>query len=255
MQQTVLITGGAGSLGRAFVSLLSPEYNVIVVDNNEWAVAELKAEMPQVATYLGDFDTYPLTGFEDIIIHAAAFKHVEIGEAQPSSFVYNNLTKTMRLYEKVQHGITRVLYISTDKAVEPVSVYGATKFIAERLTLEIGGQVARLGNILLSSGSVIPRWEKAITENRPIPITDAAMTRYMITAEDAVREVWEQFLEGRMLCVPEMGEPKRILDIMTEVLGKHGYKKGSDYTPGVELIGMRRGEKLHEKLIWDHERR
>jgi FlaA1/EpsC-like NDP-sugar epimerase len=77
----------------------------------------------------------------------------------------------------------------------------------------------------------------------------------MITAEDAVREVWEQFLEGRMLCVPEMGEPKRILDIMTEVLGKHGYKKGSDYTPGVELIGMRRGEKLHEKLIWDHERR
>lgn len=252
-KKEILITGGAGSLGKAFVDLLQDQHTVTVVDNNEWAVAELKSHYPRVTCHLGDFEQYPLSGSEDVIIHAAAYKHVNLGECLASSFVKNNLSKTLKFYEQIRHGITRLLYISTDKSVEPVSVYGATKFLAERLTWEINGQVARLGNILSSSGSVIPTWEKAIIEKRPIPITDERMTRYSIEDKEAVEEIWAQFLAGNRLIVPSMGEPKRILDLMAEVLKRHGYEKASDYTPGVELVGMRPGEKLYEKLFWDSE--
>lgn len=253
MGRTILITGGAGTLGRAFVALLSPENEVIVVDSSEWAIAELKRDYPGVECILGDFVEYPLSGYEDIIIHAAAYKHVDLGERQPTTFVTNNLTKTIELYEKVRQGITRVLYISTDKAVEPISVYGATKFLAERLTFELGGQVARLGNLLSSSGSVIPLWEKAIAEQRPIPVTDPEMTRYVLEADDAAVQVWAQFLEGRRLCIPEMGDPKRILDILSDVIKRHGYEGVEDYSPGVEIVGKRAGEKRAEKLVWDSE--
>lgn len=253
VRRTILLTGGAGSLGKAFVKLLEPDHKLIVVDNSEWALAELKATFPAVECRLGDFSEYPFSGCEDIVIHLAAFKHVEMGESDPASFVDNNLVKTIRFYQKLQQTLSRVLYVSTDKAVEPISVYGATKMIAEQLTRNIGGQVARLGNILSSSGSVIPLWEKAIAEKRPIPITDPTMTRYMIEADQAVKQIWEQFELGQQLIIPEMGEPVRILDMMAEVLKKHGFEKASDYQPGVEVIGMRPGEKLHEKLAWDSE--
>lgn len=200
-----------------------------------------------------DFVDYPLSGYEDVIIHCAAYKHVDIGERQPTTFVTNNLTKTVKFYEKVRQGITRVLYISTDKSVEPISVYGATKFLAERLTTEIGGQCARLGNILSSSGSVIPTWEKAITDLKPIPITDPEMTRYCIEDYDAVFQVWEQFNEGRQLIIPKMGDPKRIMDILSDVLHRHGYPNVTKYTPGIEVIGKRPGEKKNEVLCWPSE--
>lgn len=252
-RKTVLITGGAGSLGRAFVRLLEPDHDLIVVDSSEWAVAELKSSYRSVVCHVGDFADYPLSGMEDVIIHCAAYKHVDLGESHPASYVRNNLTKTADLYEKVRMGITRLLYVSTDKAVEPVSAYGATKMLAERMTWEIGGQVARLGNILDSSGSVLPLWEKAILEKRPIPLTDPAMTRWMLDVDGAARQIWNGFNEGRRLIVPDMGQPVRLPDLMAKVLLAHGYAKGSDYLPGVEVIGARPGEKLHEKLLWDHE--
>lgn len=252
-RRIIVITGGAGSLGQAFIAHLHDENDIIVVDSNEWAIAELKAKYPDITCVLADFIDFPVTGYEDIVIHCAAYKHVELGEANPGSFVDNNLAKTMQLYAKLQMGLTRVLYISTDKAVEPISVYGATKYIAEHLTWEIGGQVARLGNILSSSGSVIPLWEQAIAEKKPIPITDPGMTRYMISAPAAVEHIWEMFEKKQRLIIPEMGDPVRILDMMSAVLFKHGYDKASDYAPGVEVIGMRPGEKMHEKLVWDKE--
>lgn len=249
----ILITGGAGSLGRAFVRLLEPDHDVVVVDSSEWALAEIRSMYTDVECSLADFADYPITGFEDVIIHCAAHKHVNLGEENASAFVENNLTKTIRLYDKMQGSIGRVLYISTDKSVEPISVYGATKMIAEHLTWEIGGQVARLGNILSSTGSVIPLWEKAISEKRPIPITDPEMVRYVLDAQSMAILTWEGFLQGKKLIIPDMGEPVRILDMMATVLKKHGYKRPGDYTPGVTIIGMRPGEKKSEKLIWDHE--
>lgn len=253
MRKRILITGGAGSLGRAFVRLLAPDHDLTVVDSSEWAVAELSLEFPGVRFYLGDFADYPLSGYDDAVIHLAAYKHVDLGEASPSAFVENNLVKTMRLYERVAPSLSRLLYVSTDKAVEPVSAYGATKMLAEMLTWQAGGQVARLGNILESRGSVIPTWEKAIAEMRPIPITDPEMTRYLIEDSSAAAQIWTRFEEGARLIIPDMGEPVRVLDMMAEVLRRHGYAKAADYAPGVEVIGVRPGEKRHEKLAWDHE--
>lgn len=253
MRKTVVITGGCGSLGRAFIEYLRHDYEVIAIDNNEWAVAECRHLYPEATYWLGDFEKYPFSGMEDVIVHAAAYKHADLGESNASSFVRNNLLKTMELYEEARHTLARILYISTDKAVEPIGVYGATKMLSESLTREIGGSVARLGNILQSSGSVIPTWETQIAASQPITITDPMMTRYSIEASDAVKDIWERFLLGERLIVPQMGEPVRILDMMATVLGRHGYGKASDYSPGVTVIGMRPGEKLHEKLYWDNE--
>lgn len=256
--KSILITGGAGSLGKAFVKLLSSyppdqSYKIIVVDNNEWALAELKAQYPEVECHLNDFSHYPFTGYEDYIIHCAAYKHVDLGESNPEAIIANNVLKTLKFYNKVRHSLTRLLYISTDKAVEPLSVYGTSKFLAERLTYSIGGSVARLGNILSSSGSVIPIWEKAIAEQRPIPITDERMTRYMIEDFDAVNQIWHEFKKGERLIIPKMEKPVRIMDMLAEVLKRHGYDSVEKYAPGVEIIGMRPGEKLEEKLHWDSE--
>lgn len=256
MKKQIIITGGAGSLGRAFVKFflttIEP-YEVVVVDANEWAIAEMRPLFPEATYWLGDFVEYPLQGSEDVIIHAAAYKHIDLGESNVTSFIENNLTKTCTFYDNARHTLARILYISTDKAVEPSSAYGATKYLAELLTKEMGGSVARCGNFLLSSGSVIPVWENQIANKLPITITDERMTRYVIDMDDAVEQIWSQFLEGRKLIVPDMGEPLRLLDLMSEVLKRHGYKKGSDYKPGVQVIGMRPGEKLHEKLVWDNE--
>lgn len=277
MKKEVVITGGAGSLGRAFVKyLLAQEYepssrdylydvvkgettppsglyDVIVVDSSEWAIAEMRSLYPEATYWLGDFVDYPLKGSEDIIIHAAAYKHIDLGESNVASFINNNVTKTIKFYENAGQTLARVLFISTDKAVEPNSAYGFTKSLGELLTKQIGGSVARCGNFLLSSGSVVPVWEAQIAANKPITITDERMTRYVIEINEAVSQIWAQFMEGRQLIVPDMGEPMRLLDLMAEVLKRHGYKQASDYKPGVQLIGMRPGEKLHEKLVWDNE--
>lgn len=261
---TVVITGGAGTIGRAFVKYLQglnefpkleprKDYDIIVVDNNEWAIADMRHTYPNITYWLGEFNEYPLSGVEDTIIHAAAYKHVDLGESNVSSFVKNNIVKTMEFYEQASRTLARILYISTDKAVEPIGAYGSSKYLAELLTKEAGGTVARLGNILSSSGSVIPTWEAQIEAKEPITITDPAMTRYVIDDSEAVKQIWEQFLKGVTLIVPTMGEPVRLLDMMATVLKRHGYEKASDYTPGVTVIGMRPGEKLFEKLYWDNE--
>lgn len=246
---TILVTGGAGSLGKEFVRLLNPNHQVTVVDNNEWAVAELRSEFPDVQVFLKDFAD--VTGHYDYVIHCAAYKHVDICEDNIMTCVENNIVSTGKFYRKLGPD-TRLLYVSTDKAVEPISVYGMTKAIAERLTWQVGGSVARCGNFLHSSGSVIPVWEKCIRENKPIKITDERMVRYVSKMEDAVKEIWDRFCTGETLIIPEVREV-RLLDLLSEVLKKHSIMMPSAYEPGVEIIGMRRGEKLREKLMWDQE--
>lgn len=247
--QNILIIGGAGSLGKEFVRYLEEANNVSVVDNNEWAVAELKQEFPGIDVYLQDYDQ-PINGWFNHYIVCAAYKHVNLGESNIESFVDNNLNKLAQFYS--DHSDGNFLYISTDKAVEPISVYGATKYIAEKLTWQYGGTVARCGNFLHSSGSVIPVWEKAISEGKPIPITDERMVRYVSNMDEAVKEIWEEYLKGEKLIVPT-NRKVRVTDLLTDVLKKHGYMSAEAYKPGITVIGMRPGEKLEEKLLWSHE--
>ena len=251
--KTVLITGGAGSLGKAFVKLLHKDYHVVVVDNSEWAISELQTEFPDLSTVLADFSTMPLAEDYDFVIHCAAYKHVGLGEENVAEFIDNNLTKTVEFYKRLDKiRVGQLLYISTDKAVEPISAYGMTKALAERLTWQIGGQVARSGNFIGSSGSVIPVWEKQIREGKPVSITDERMVRYVIDLDEGAKQIWAKFLENERLIVPEMREV-RIMDLLADVLKRHAYMNPQAYEPGVTVIGIGAGEKLREKLKWDDE--
>lgn len=244
----ILITGGAGSLGRAFAIHLMLKHNVYIIDNNEWALTEAKRELEDCCFQLGDFASIKsLIGY-DAVIHCAAYKHVELGESSIIAFIENNINKTKDLFRIAQMDGCRILFISTDKAVEPVSLYGYTKAIGEYLAKYYEGSVARLGNILNSSGSVIPIWEKAIADKKPLPITDMKMVRYYCEDKEAVKDIWNQFKQGDKLCIPKV---KKITmpEMIKIVLEKHGLPL--DYP--IEIIGVRPGEKLEEKLAWDKE--
>lgn len=248
--EIILITGYAGSLGTAFTKhLLLLGHEIIGVDNNEWAVASF-GRYDNLTQILGDYSeqNYPKV---DVVIHCAAYKHVDLGESNSWEFVENNVNKYKRFLDKIK--TDKLLFISTDKAVEPISVYGYTKAIGEALTRQNGGVVARCGNFLSSSGSVIPLWEGQIERSEPISITDERMTRYVIDLQSAVVQIWQQFRDGLQLIVPEMGEPKKLIDILGEVLKRQGFGSVDSYAPGIKIIGIRDGEKLEEKLKWEHE--
>ncbi|MHB8482780.1 MAG: polysaccharide biosynthesis protein [Nitrospiria bacterium] len=250
MTPGILITGGAGSLGKEFVRLLHKDKRLTVVDNSEWACAELRQEFPDVEIVLADFNGDDYNKAFNYVIHCAAYKHVDLAEDNVSAIIANNLTATAEFYRELL--CNKVLYISTDKAVEPISVYGASKMIIERLTWSMGGSVARCGNFLGSSGSVIPVWEKAIREGKPIPVTDEKMVRFVSDPKKAVKEIWTDFLAGKTLIIPSTREV-RLMDLLTEVLRKHKFMNPGAYVPGVRVIGVRPGEKLVEKLRWDYE--
>jgi len=254
-KKNILITGFAGSIGQAFTAhLLHLGHRVVGVDNNEWAVASMQ-DHKNLDKRLQSFDTIgdPVFGWADILIHLAAYKHVNLGETNVMSFIDNNVTMTCNLFRKASKHSCNILFVSTDKAVEPISTYGFTKALGERACLSLGGSVARLGNILNSNGSVIPIWETAIANKQPIPITDERMIRYQIEAQDAVNQIWAGYEQGIQLIIPSMGEPVRIMDMLADVLARHGYAKPDDYEPGVTIIGMRPGEKISERLRWETE--
>lgn len=260
LKNTILITGGAGSLGRAFCRLLHSNYNVIVIDNSEWAVAELQKEMPDIEVYLMDFEDWRFDELPcDYILHLAAYKHINLGELSAKQFIKNNIDKTIKLFDEAFRYNVDLLFMSTDKAVEPISVYGYTKALGEELAKSYGFAVARCGNILSSNGSVIPTWEECIKNQKPIPITDERMTRWVIEDYDAVNQIWDMFKKGEKLIIPKCTE-MRLLDLLREVLKRHGYDAVSDlitgsnaYPSGVEITGIREKEKLSEKLRWDWE--
>lgn len=251
MEQNVFITG-AGSLGEAFIRLLHKEHKLTVVDSNEWTIARLKDTYPDVRFILGDFAEGHITPLIDSVIHTAAYKHLPLGEENPCAFIENNITKLGRLFKEASRAKVNLLFISSDKAVEPISLYGYTKAIGEQLAEHYGFSIARLGNILDSSGSVIPVWEDCIEREVPVKVTDERMTRYFIEDMDAANQLWHEFIKGKKLIIPKCAHV-RILDLLATVLERHGYAKVSDYTPGVEVIGIRDREKLEEKLKWERE--
>jgi UDP-N-acetylglucosamine 4,6-dehydratase len=243
----IMITGVAGTLGKAFTKLLIGCHEVIGYDTNEWAVAEFSEEFPFVEIHLRDFSewTYILNPCE-LIIHCAAYKHLPLGEQNVGPFIENNIIKTKKMYEMAK-GHAEIIFISSDKAVEPISLYGMTKAIGEYLTKECGGYIARCGNFLRSSGSVIPVWEKAILERKPIKITDLRMKRFVIDVDDSAEQIWEGFKAGEHLIIPKCREIG-LNTLLSEILQRHNIKK-----PVIKKIGIRPGEKMKEKLKWDWE--
>ena len=194
-----------------------------------------------------------------LVLHAAAYKHVPMMERHPADAVYTNVGGTLAaLRASSAAGVERFVLVSTDKAVEPSSVMGATKRLAEHAVAAMAARTGRryssvrFGNVLGSSGSVVPLFQQQLAEGVPLTITDAEMTRFFMTIPEASRLILEAALMGEPgdLFVLDMGEPVRILDLARDLARLAG--RDPDSVP-IEYIGLRPGEKLHESLFYDRE--
>ena len=203
----------------------------------------------------------------DILFHAAAYKHVPLMEEYPCEAVLDNVGGTRTMADlAVKYGVGKFVMISTDKAVRPSSVMGATKRLAEIYVQSLGeaikeGKVrgkttfvtTRFGNVLGSNGSVIPLFRKQIMEGGPVTVTDPEIIRYFMTIPEACRLVLEaaHIGEGNDIYIFDMGEPVKIADLATRMIELSGYRPGEDIK--IVYTGLRPGEKLYEELLYKKE--
>jgi FlaA1/EpsC-like NDP-sugar epimerase len=273
---TVLVTGAGGSIGSELcrqVAALGAE-QIVLVDHSENALVQIDHELQHERGYLA---TVPALAdvkepakirrlFEHhrpaVVFHAAAYKHVPLMEANPLESVRNNVLGTKVLAElAAEHGTKRFVLVSTDKAVRPKNVLGQTKAICEWLVATAAARdgngtsfiAVRFGNVLASSGSVIPLFRRQIALGGPVTVTDPAMERYFMTIPEAVQLVVQAGALGESgdIFVLDMGEPVKILDLAHNMIRLSG--KEPDRDVPVEFIGARPGEKLKEELWGDGE--
>ncbi|MDQ3100143.1 MAG: polysaccharide biosynthesis protein [Bacteroidota bacterium] len=266
----IMVTGAAGSIGSELVRQLSAldGTHLVLVDVAESGLYDLQMELSATRTsnslqvVIGDvrdrqrmariFQQYR----PQIVFHAAAYKHVPLMEAQPSEAVRTNILGTRILAELAcENGVEHFVLISTDKAVNPTSVMGASKRIAEMLvnSLKHGCSTAfvttRFGNVLGSSGSVIPLFRRQIAAGGPVTVTDPQVTRFFMTIPEACRLVLEAAAigQGGEIYEFDMGEPVRIADMAEKMIRLSGLEPGQD----IEIVytGLRPGEKLFEELL------
>jgi UDP-N-acetylglucosamine 4,6-dehydratase/5-epimerase len=262
--QTILITGGTGSFGRAFAKHVLTEntcHKVIIFSRDEWKQWEMRRSDPifdhsKIRYFLGDIRDAQRLGraFNDVtmIVHAAALKQVPAAEYNPSEFIHTNVNGAINIIDKaIDCGVEKVIALSTDKAVNPINLYGATKLCSDKLFVAgnayVGARgyptfaVVRYGNVAGSRGSIIPFWKKLIAQNiSALPITDDRMTRFWITLDQAVDFVCDSFahMTGGEIFVPKI--PSIKITDLAEALAPHLLK---------EICGIRPGEKLHELMI------
>ena len=266
----ILITGGAGSIGSEIVRQLIPlkPSRLIILDQSESALTELQLEChehynaPFVTAVLGDVcDHLKLTDlFEryrpEVIFHAAAYKHVPMVEHFPEEGVKVNVLGTRALAQMAtQYSTGKFVMVSTDKAVNPTNVMGATKRVAELLiqSLDTISQTSfittRFGNVLGSNGSVVPRFREQIRQGGPLTVTHPDITRYFMTISEASRLVLEAGAmgEGGEIYLFDMGQPVKIIDLAEKMIKLAGRRPYQDID--IVFSGLRPGEKLIEELL------
>ena len=275
--QVVLVTGAGGSIGSEIVRQLLPlgPRKVVLLGRGENSVHEILIEMRQhyrEQLESGEFELCPtITDVRDrkslelvfqkfrptVVFHAAAHKHVPLMEAQPLEACANNIFGTLNLMDLCrQFEVKKLVVLSTDKAVDPTSVMGATKRVTELLihTSEQPGFTAvRFGNVLGSRGSVVPTLQKQIEKGGPVTITSAEMSRYFMTIPEAVSLVLAAgaVAEKGEVYVLEMGQPVKIVDLAENLVRLSGLTPHKD----IEFVysGARPGEKIHEDLVYSGE--
>lgn len=256
---SILITGGTGSFGHAFVPMTLATYNprrLVIFSRDEmkqWEMAKLYGDDPRVRFFIGDVRDKgrllrALDGI-DYVVHAAATKIVPTAEYNPFECIKTNIMGAMNLIDAcIDRGVKRVVALSTDKASSPANLYGATKLASDKLFVagnsysgshETRFAVVRYGNVLGSRGSVIPFFVSQASKGA-LPITDERMTRFMISLEQGVELVWHAFndMVGGEIYVKKIPSMK-VTDIALAV----------DPSARHEIIGIRPGEKLHEQMI------
>ncbi|MDB4345779.1 polysaccharide biosynthesis protein [bacterium] len=269
----VLITGAGGSIGSELVrqvigfapaSMHCLDQAEIAVFNLQQAVASNPKSSDSKISYsvtdIGDgesvrpiFDSFK----PEVVFHAAAHKHVNLMENQPAEALRNNFFATASLARVAsESGVERFVFISSDKAINPTNVMGASKRLAELALLEENAAPenstkfisVRFGNVLGSSGSVIPIFRRQISEGGPITVTDPDVTRFFMTVEEAVGLVLESAThgEGGEIFVLNMGESIKIVDVARQMIGLSGLREGIDID--IEYVGLRPGEKLFEEV-------
>jgi UDP-N-acetylglucosamine 4,6-dehydratase len=261
LSEKFLITGITGTAGQAFVRELSPKYEVVGVDRNEERIAWMRYHYPEVKIVTADFADYRFDGSETHVVHLAAMKHIDQCEQHPSTAIKENLFKTHILLDNAekQIGFDKYLftYMSTDKACDPASVYGYTKYLAERLVMSYNSHVGspcrviRSGNLYGSNGSVVPLWRSAIQDMKPIMLTDDSMKRYFITPDHMAQQVCQQVLLTDTVpqapFIPKMDMHTTMGEILDKLLDEYGYTR-DDYPGGIIVTGLRPGEKMEEAL-------
>lgn len=271
--RTVLITGGGGSIGSELCRQIAEQKpkSLIILDiyeNNAYDIEQelirkystkldLHVEIASVrdmARLEQIFDTY----MPEIVFHAAAHKHVPLMENAPVEAVKNNIygtLNTVRCADK--YGVGRFVMISTDKAVNPTNVMGATKRVCEMIVQAMDRHskteyvAVRFGNVLGSNGSVIPHFKKQIADGGPVTVTDPNIIRYFMTIPEAVSLVLKagEMAKGGEIFVLDMGEPVKILDLAESLIRLSGYEPYKDID--IVFTGLRSGEKLFEELLID----
>lgn len=257
---SILVTGGTGSFGRAFISFLLDQVEprrVVIFSRDELKQSEMRSAFGHDARlrwFLGDVRDLErlrraMHGV-DYVVHAAALKQVDTAEYNPIEYVKTNVIGSQNVIEaSLDSGVRKVVALSTDKASSPINLYGATKLTADKLFVAANNygaaydtkfSVVRYGNVMGSRGSVIPLFRSLRDQGRPIPVTDTRMTRFWISLTQAVEFVADSFkmMAGGELYVPRIPS-MRIVDLVEAL------------APGspIEEIGIRPGEKLHEEMI------
>ncbi len=266
--QSVLITGAGGYIGSALVEAIaaSEPRRIVLLDSSEYNLFQIQQQLESANAasepVLGSVNDAELLDdifahFEpDIVYHAAAFKHVPLLERNPFAAVRNNAIGTYRLAQAaLRHGTQKLVLISTDKAVNPHSVLGVSKRIAELAVVGLSSRAAsmnaiRLVNVMGSPGSVVPIFLRQIAEHRPVTVTHREATRWFMSLDQAVNAILAcgaGDIEGRIL-VPEVGEQTRIVD-----LAKSMISEATDSNVPIVFTGCRPGDKLTEELVYKTE--
>lgn len=275
--KTVLVTGAAGSIGSEIIRQLIKYLpsTLILIDQAESALYDMEYELlPKVPSNMkwisivADVNDAQRMGTifkefkPDFVFHAAAYKHVPLMENNPYEAVKTNVMGTKILADlSVEHAVYKFIMVSTDKAVNPTNIMGATKRMAEMYTQSLNGIeevrtkfiATRFGNVLGSNGSVIPLFRRQIENGGPVTVTHPDITRYFMTIPEACQLVLEAAAmgDGGEVFVFDMGKSVRIMDLANRMITLSGYKVGKDID--IKVTGLRPGEKLYEELLSDKE--
>jgi len=243
----ILVTGGTGSFGKAFLrSTISGEFRVLSRDEEKQR--RMALDFPDVDYVIGD-----VRDLESVrsamrgvthVFHAAALKQVPQSETNPGEYVRTNVTGTDNVCRAAREAGARVVLLSTDKAVLPVGVMGGSKQLAEAVAASYGCNSVRYGNVVGSRGSIVPLFRSQIAKGQPVTITDPTMTRFLITLDEAVGLVWTAMRDEPTGSIYVKRSPAATVEQIARVLAPGHPQK---------VIGVRPGEKLHEDLIGAHE--
>jgi len=279
--RNILVTGAGGSIGSELCRQImqSLPKRLVMFELSELALYQVERELRPMANDLG-IELIALLGsvrdqklvsrvFADyeisVVLHAAAYKHVPMVERNPLVGLANNVLGTLSVARAARNAnVDRFLLVSSDKAVRPTNVMGASKRLAEQIVQDIASRsvngvfsMVRFGNVLGSSGSVIPLFQDQISRGGPVTLTDTEVTRYFMTIDEAVHLVLQagSIAKGGEVFVLDMGEPIHIRDLAEKVIAASGYSIKNELNPEgdieIKVTGLREGEKLHEELLID----